>query len=96
MLKNKNHTADIYVQNRSKASLSVKKSKGVMEKVSNMIDEGKYCPEVIQQIDAAIGLLKSAKKSLLLSHLDHCLMVKLKQDKKQAVDELVRIFDFEK
>jgi DNA-binding FrmR family transcriptional regulator len=88
--------SDRYTKTRNAASLSVRKAHGVIEKISKMIEEGKYCPEVIQQVDAAIGLLKSSKKSLLMGHLDHCLLVKMKDDKEQAINELVKIFDFEK
>ncbi len=76
-----------------KAALSVKKAKGILEKVLLMIESDTYCPNVIQQIDAVRGLLTSAKKTLLIGHLDHCLENRLKENKPQAVDELVRIFD---
>lgn len=78
---------------KAKASLSVKKAMGTMNKIQQMIDEDKYCPDIIQQIDAAIGLLKSSKKTLLHGHLDHCLVDKLSEDKEQAIDELIKIFD---
>lgn len=78
---------------KQKASLSVKKSLGTVNKILQMIEEDKYCPEIIQQIDAAIGLLQSSKKTLLLGHLDHCLEDKLKEDRIKAISELVKIFD---
>lgn len=78
---------------KQKAALSVKKSQGTVVKILDMIEEDKYCPEIIQQIDAAIGLLKSSKKTLLLGHLDHCLHDNLKNDRTKAIDELIRIFD---
>lgn len=80
-------------QNKIKASLSVKKSQGTINKVLKMIEEDKYCPEIIQQIDASIGLLNSAKKTLLIGHLDHCLEDNLKKDKNSAVKELIKILD---
>jgi len=79
--------------NKIKASLSIKKSQGTINRILQMIDEDKYCPEIIQQIDAAIGLLQSSKKTLLLGHLDHCLEDKLKEDRTIAINELIRIFD---
>lgn len=79
--------------NKTKASTSVKKAQGTISKIQKMIAEDKYCPDIIQQIDAAIGLLKSSKKTLLIGHLDHCLEDKLKEDKPKAVNELIRIFD---
>lgn len=81
------------MENKNKASTSAKKAQGTVNKILKMIEEDKYCPDIIQQIDAAIGLLKSSKKSLLLGHLDHCLEDKLKEDKPQAINELIRIFD---
>ena len=88
--------SDNYSLTQQAATLSIKKAQGAIEKILEMIDEGKYCPEVIQQVDAAIGLLKSSKKSLLTGHLDHCLLVKMKEDKQGAMEELVKIFDLQK
>jgi len=79
--------------NKLKASLSAKKAKGTVNKILQMIEEDKYCPEIIQQINAAIGLLQSSKKTLLLGHLDHCLEDKLREDKAKAITELIKIFD---
>lgn len=73
--------------------LSTKKSVGVTNKVMQMIETDEYCPDVIQQIDAAIGLLQSAKKTLLMGHLDHCLADNIKQNKDKTIKELIRIFD---
>jgi len=75
------------------AALSVKKAKGVLEKVLLMIEADTYCPEIIQQIDAVNGLLKSSKKTLLTGHLDYCLEEKLKQNKGEAIGELIKIFN---
>lgn len=80
-------------ENKLKASMSIKKAQGTLNKVLQMVEEDQYCPEIIQQIDAAIGLLQSSKKKLLLGHLDHCLKGNLKDNKSQTVEELVKIFD---
>lgn len=82
-----------HIANKQRTSLSIKKAKGTLEKVLKMTDADAYCPEIIQQIDAAKGLLDSAKKSLLIGHLDHCLEVNLKQDRDKAIAELIKIFD---
>jgi DNA-binding FrmR family transcriptional regulator len=79
-------------QIKEKSVLSAKKAQGIVNKVISMIEEDKYCPEVIQQIDAAIGLLNSTKKSLLKGHLDHCLEINLKQSKEKTIDELLKIY----
>lgn len=83
-------------EEKKKAELSTKKAIGTLNKVLKMTEEDQYCPDIIQQIDASIGLLKSAKKNLLYGHLDHCLEMKLKENKEDAVQELIRIFDLSK
>ena len=83
-------------EDKKKAELSTKKAIGTLQKVLSMIDEDKYCPDIIQQVDAAIGLLKSSKKNLLYGHLDHCLEMKLKENKEDTIQELIKIFDLSK
>ncbi len=58
-----------------------------------MVEEKRYCPEVIQQIDSVIGLLHSARKELLKGHLESCLAEKIKTDKDAAVRELLKIYN---
>ncbi|MEO6728571.1 MAG: metal-sensitive transcriptional regulator [Candidatus Dojkabacteria bacterium] len=81
--------------NKDKASISVKKAHGTLNKILLMITEDKYCPDIIQQVDAAIGLLKSSKKTLLIGHLDHCVEHNMHEDKPKTIDELIRIFDLQ-
>ncbi len=78
---------------KAKSLLSIKKASGTLAKVQRMVEDNSYCPDIIQQIDACIGLLNSSKKNLLLGHLDHCLLDKLQEDKTRTIDELVRILD---
>lgn len=78
--------------NKDKSILSTKKAYGITNKVLQMIEEDKYCPEIIQQIDAVIGLLESAKRSLLEGHLNHCLEFKLKEDKNKTIEEILKIY----
>lgn len=80
-------------QNKNKAALSIKKSLGTLTKILQMVEEDEYCPDIIQQVDAAIGLLKSSKKTLLKGHLSHCIEDKLKENKPKAIEELIKIFD---
>lgn len=82
-----------HLENKERSGLAVKKAIGTVSKIQTMIDEDRYCPEIVQQIDAAIGLLNSAKKTLVRGHLNHCLIDNIKKDESNAVDELIKIFD---
>ena len=70
-----------------------KQARGTLEKVINMIEENTYCPEIMQQADSVIGLLKSVKKELLSGHLDTCAVHQLKENKEQAIKELLKIYN---
>lgn len=85
-------TDEKHSQNKHKSSLAIKKASGTLVKTLQMIDNDEYCPKIIQQIDAAIGLLESSKKNLLKGHLDHCLEHNLNQDRNKAIEELIQIF----
>lgn len=80
-------------ENKQKASLSIKKAQGILLKVMQMNENDEYCPEIIQQVDAAIGLLESSKKTLLKGHLNHCLVDKMQGNQDQTIKELIQIFD---
>ena len=79
-------------QNSSKALKLNKQASGTLTKVISMIETNEYCPEIIQQIDSVIGLLKSSKKELLAGHLDHCLIRRLSEDKEKTITELLKIY----
>lgn len=78
---------------KKKAQLLLRQSLGTLKKTNEMIEADQYCPEIIQQVDSVIGLLKSAKRELLAGHLDTCLVRKLKENKAEAIKELLKIFN---
>lgn len=80
---------------RSKIMLNVKKAKGILDRVDHMIEQGRYCMDVAQQCNAAIGLLKKANNLILESHLNTCgaehLGSKNKKVKESFIKELLRV-----
>ncbi|MEI6532843.1 MAG: metal-sensitive transcriptional regulator [Candidatus Roizmanbacteria bacterium] len=78
--------------NKTKSLKLSKQALGTLNKVISMVEEDTYCPEVIQQIESVIGMLNSAKKEMLMGHLDNCLEERLKQDKNKTIQELLKIF----
>lgn len=71
----------------------LKQASGTLTKVINMIEEDEYCPSVLQQVDSVSGFLKSAKRELLAGHLDSCVVKKMKENKTQAIKELLKIYN---
>jgi CsoR family transcriptional regulator, copper-sensing transcriptional repressor len=46
--------------------------KGQLEGIEKMIVDRRYCPEIINQVQASISALISLKKVMLERHLRHC------------------------
>lgn len=69
---------------QKKLLLSIKKARGTLDKVAQMIEEDCYCADIGQQINAAIGLLRSVNTELMKNHLLCCGKTDLsnKDDKK--------------
>lgn len=78
---------------KDKSLKLARQASGMLTKVITLMEEGKYCPDIIQQIDASMGFLKSAKRELLAGHLDTCLMKKMTEDKDKTIKELLKIYN---
>lgn len=50
----------------------LKKAKGMLNKVTSMVEEDRYCIDVLQQSLAARGYMKSVDKLILENHLNCC------------------------
>lgn len=71
---------------------------GQIEGIKKMIEEGRYCPEIIAQIRAVRSALKRVEANVLQKHLQHCVAQsfdnKTERDKKIAeLQELFNRFD---
>ena len=83
------------VQNKEKVMIAMKKAKTSLEKVMKMIEDDKYCIDIIQQNLAVIGLLKSANMGLLDGHVHCCIRGAYESGNKKEIDtkmaELINI-----
>lgn len=46
--------------------------RGQVEGIGRMVEEERYCPEILQQCAAVHSALRSAEKELLANHLERC------------------------
>jgi uncharacterized protein len=51
----------------------LKRAEGQLRSVGEMIEAGRSCLEVAQQLHAAERAVREAKKTFINDHLDHCL-----------------------
>ncbi len=65
----------------------LKKARTSLDKIIKMIDEDKYCIDIIQQNLAVIWLLKSANMNLLEWHLNCCVTNAFLSNDKNEIDD---------
>jgi uncharacterized protein len=51
----------------------LKRAGGHLQKIIDMIEQGRPCAEVAQQLQAVEGAIENAKKALIHDHIGHCL-----------------------
>ena len=80
-----------------KIKMNLKKVQGQINLINKMLDEKRYCVDVAQQINSAIGLLKKANSYILEQHLVTCGAVKLNaksvKERTDFAEELIRAFN---
>lgn len=59
----------------------LKRADGHLRAVISMIEEGKPCAEVAQQLYAVEKAVTNAKRALIHDHLDHCIDADSGQDR---------------
>ena len=75
----------------------LKRAGGHLASVVTMLEEGRPCLDVAQQLQAVEKAITQAKKTLIQDHLDHCLedMVATKQCKGgHSLDEFKEIIKY--
>lgn len=80
---------------KEKTLINFKKAQSLTAKLIKMIEEDKYCIDVMQQNLAAIGLLKSAHQMLMENHLNTCfksaLQSKNEKKKQEMIQEILKV-----
>ena len=72
------------------------RASGQLEGVRKMIEEQRYCPEILTQLRATRSALKSLEAEILKTHLSSCVAEafesKRKGDREKKIEELAEIF----
>ena len=72
----------------------LKRADGHLRKVIEMIEAGRPCLDVAQQLQAVESAIGQAKKTLIQDHLDHCLedvVGPLAKGQRRSIDEFKEI-----
>ncbi|ATO69814.1 CopY family transcriptional regulator [Mycobacterium avium subsp. hominissuis] len=61
-----------YVVHKDSYAKRLRRIEGQVRGIAKMIEEDKYCIDILTQISAASSALRSVALNLLDEHLDHC------------------------
>lgn len=66
-------------EKRDQAKRSIKTAKGQLEGIIKMMDDGRYCIDISNQLMACIALLQKANYEILSGHLQSCVKESIEQ-----------------
>ena len=69
-----------YEADKHKLNKRLARIEGQVRGISRMIDEDRYCIEVLDQVSAATSALQKVVLTLMRQHLDHCVSEAVRSD----------------
>ena len=64
---------------------------GQLNGVKAMLDEDRYCADVLTQLAAAESAIRSTSRLILQDHLETCVIERIQQGDTAVIDELMRL-----
>ncbi|TPG58359.1 metal-sensing transcriptional repressor [Ewingella americana] len=74
----------------------LKRATGHLNSTIKMLEEGRTCLDIAQQLQAVEKAIVNAKKTLIHDHLDHCLDHAVKEDGEVSADVIREFKDITK
>lgn len=75
----------------------LKRADGHLRSVIEMLEAGRNCLDIAQQLHAVERAITQAKKTLIQDHLDHCLdevVAPLPRDQRRSIDDFKDIIKY--
>ncbi|MDO8933489.1 MAG: metal-sensing transcriptional repressor [Rhodocyclaceae bacterium] len=72
-------------------SKRLKRAEGHLKSIITMLEEGRGCLDIAQQLQAVESAIGNAKKTLVHDHIDHCLEHAVREGT-QSADDTIREF----
>lgn len=83
----------ITTENKEKLKHRLAKAMGHLNAVYKMVDDEKYCIDVLHQLKAVQSALDRTSEEILKQHLETCVVEAVRnQDEARVVEELLKVF----
>lgn len=83
-------------ETKQKAMGRLSRIEGQVQGVQRMVEEGKYCVDILLQISAIQGALEQVRKILLGRHIESCVVEAMAsgraEDRQKKIEELLEVF----
>lgn len=77
--------------------VALKRIEGQIRGIQRMIEDRKYCIDILNQIHAVKGALSSVEEKILQKHFQHCvttaIMGSSEKEKQQKLDEILKLIN---
>lgn len=75
---------------KKQAAIALKKAQTHIKNILRMIEDDEYCVDVMTQIAAADGLLKSASEKILKNHMRTCFAEGMKNKNQNVKEKMIK------
>ena len=79
-------------EEKKKINNRISRIEGQLKGIKRMIEEDKYCNDILIQLSAIENSIKSLSNYILENHLYNCVTRDLESGKIEIIDELIELF----
>ncbi|HEK9102298.1 metal-sensing transcriptional repressor [Bacillus pfraonensis] len=93
---NKNETVTSHRSDKEKEQIMnrLKRIEGQVRGIQNMIENDRYCVDILVQISAINAAMKKVGMGILKNHTNHCVSNAIKEGNgDEAIEELMTVFE---
>lgn len=77
---------------KRKLDARINRVTGQLNGIRTMIDEDRYCGDVLIQLAAVESAVKSISREVMRDHLETCVTERIRQGDDEVVDEVMQLF----
>ena len=81
-------------EEKKKAVQSLKTARGQIDGIIKMVEDGRYCMDISNQIAATFALVKKSQVLILKQHIANCVTAAVEADNsEEKMDEIMKILE---
>ncbi len=75
--------------------IALRRIEGQIKGIQKMVEEKKYCIDIVNQVHASISALRRVAEKILSKHMEHCVVDAIKgkseSQRKEKIDEVMSV-----